>query len=91
MKVAYHSSYDKNYKKLPRNKQLGADYAIDVFIDLFKIGQKPKGLGLKKLKNNYWEIRIDLYYRIIFELEKDLISFVLIGNHDSIRKFLNDH
>ncbi|GAI05981.1 unnamed protein product, partial [marine sediment metagenome] len=76
MRVAYLSSYDKNYKKLPKNKQLKAEYAIDILIDFFKIGQKPKGLGLKKLKNNYWEIRVDLHYRIIFELEKDLISFV---------------
>ena len=88
MRVAYLSSYDKNYKKLPKNKQLKAEYAIDILIDFFKIGQKPKGLGLKKLKNNYWEVRVDLHYKIIFELEKDLISFVLVGNHDSIKNFL---
>jgi len=88
MRVAYLSSYDKNYKKLPKNKQLKAEYAIDILIDFFKIGQKPKGLGLKKLRNNYWEIRVDLDYRIIFEIEKNLISFVFVGNHSSIKKFL---
>lgn len=88
MKFDFLSSYVRTYKKLPRNKQLKAGQTIYVLIDLFKTGQKPKGLGLKKLKNNYWEVRVALHYRIIFELEKDLISFVLVGNHDSIKNFL---
>ena len=88
MKFDFLSSYVKTYKRLPGNKQLKAVQTICVLIDFFKTGQKPKGLGLKKLKNNYWEIRIDSYYRIIFELEKDLISFVLVGSHDSVKKFL---
>ena len=88
MKFDFLSSYVRTYKKLPRNKQLKVGQIVYVLIDFFKIGQKPKGLGLKKLKNNYWEIRVDLHYRIIFELEKDLILFVLVGNHDSIKNFL---
>jgi len=88
MKFEFLSSYVRTFKKLPINKQLKAVRAIIVLVDFFKIGQKPKGLGLKKLRNNYWEIRVDLEYRIIFEIEKNLISFVFVGNHGSIKNFL---
>ena len=45
------------------------------------------GLGLKNFRGNYWEIRVDLHDRIIFELT-DRVRFWLVGNHDEIRAFM---
>ena len=88
MRLDYLSSYDKSFKKLPKNRQLKAVQTIDILIDFFKTGRKPKGLGLKKLRNNYWEIRIDKGWRILFEFKSDLVTFIIAGDHDSIKKFL---
>jgi len=47
-----------------------------------------KGLGLKNLKKNYWEIRKGLKLRILFRWHADLVEFILAGTHDDIEKFL---
>jgi hypothetical protein len=46
------------------------------------------GLGLKRLRGNYWESRHGLRNRILFRWTEDLIEFVLAGDHDSIKDFL---
>ncbi len=48
----------------------------------------PIGLGLTKLKGNYWELRSTLADRIIFYRKSDLICWILIGNHNEVRNFL---
>jgi hypothetical protein len=50
---------------------------------------RPAGLGLKKLHKSFWEIRADLETRILFQVEKDRVTFVIVGNHDEIRRFLS--
>ncbi len=57
-------------------------------IDFFETGRRAKGLGLKHLKGSFWEVRIDIRDRIIFTLEKDMVSFIVTGNHDEVIKFL---
>ena len=62
--------------------------AIDGLLEFFKTRQKPEGLGLKKVHRNYWEIRLDIRNRIIFELDKAAVNVVLVGGHDDIKRFL---
>ncbi len=47
-------------------------------------------MGLKNLRENYWEIRVNVKDRIIFTLEKDKVAFIIVGNHDEIKKFLRN-
>ena len=49
-----------------------------------------KGLGLKRLRGNFWEVRKGLKARILFRWEEDLVEFVLAGNHDDVKRFLKD-
>ena len=51
----------------------------------------PKGVGLKRLRNNFWEMRKGLKTRILFRWEDELVEFVLAGNHDDVRRFLKVH
>jgi len=62
--------------------------AIDALIEFIKTGKKPKGLGLKKVRRDYWEIRLSVKNRIIFEFKGDVINFVFVGDHNEVRKFL---
>lgn len=61
--------------------------AIDAFIEFIKIGKKPQGLGLKKVRCGYWEISLSVKNRIIFEFKGDVINFVFVGNHNEVKKF----
>ena len=62
--------------------------AIDALIEFIKIGKKPQGLGLKKVRKDYWEIRLSVKNIIIFEFKDEVINFAFVGNHNEIKNFL---
>ena len=81
-------SYIRSFKRLePANKDKVKD-TIDKYVDFFDGGPRPEGLGLKRLSKDIWEIRVDLKIRVVFRLEKDLVQWGLVGNHDDIKRFL---
>ena len=49
-----------------------------------------KGIGLKRLKENFWEIRKGLKARILFRWEGDLVEFILTGDHNDIKRYLKN-
>jgi Txe/YoeB family toxin of Txe-Axe toxin-antitoxin module len=62
--------------------------ALDSFLDFINTRQKPEGLGLKKVYRNYWEIRLDIKNRVIFELKGGTINFAFVGDHNAVKRFL---
>ena len=61
------------------------------FLDLLdKRARLPIGVGLKHLRDDYWEIRKGLRYRILFRWRRDAIAFILAGDHASIKNFLKN-
>lgn len=46
------------------------------------------GLGLKRLRGKFWEIRAGLSVRVVFHWEKDMVEFTLVGDHEAVRRFL---
>ena len=52
---------------------------------------KPEGLGLKKLKDDIWEIRAGLRNRVLFVLYPGEIRFLLVGDHNQIRDYLKEN
>ena len=49
-----------------------------------------KGIGLKRLRGDFWEARKGIKVRILFRWEGELVEFVLAGNHDDIKRFLKN-
>ena len=49
-----------------------------------------KGIGLKRLKGDYWEIRKGLKARILFRWENDLVEFIIAGDHNDIKRYLKN-
>lgn len=88
MTINYLKSYDRSFKKLKSPLQEKAIFAIDSLLEFFQTRQKPEGLSLKKLYKNYWEVRIDIRYRIIFELRGAIINIAFVGDHNAVRLFL---
>ena len=88
MRVEYLSSYDRSFQKLPTSIQHRTISTIDVLLDYFSTGQRSHGLGLKRLRRAYWEIRIGLGVRVLFELQQDRLTFILVGDHEAIRRWL---
>ena len=88
MRLNYLKSYDRLFKELTSPQQENAIKAIDALIEFIKTGKKPQGLGLKKVRSDYWEIRLSVKNRIIFEFKSDIINFTFVGSHNEVKKFL---
>lgn len=67
---------------------------FDVILSLPKLIGDPHlhaGTGLRKLhRSGIWEARVGLGLRIVFGLEKDLLTLVRVGSHEEVRRFLRD-
>ena len=91
MRYAYKNSFDRAFKKLTRTEQLSVESSLNTLIDFFeRKTSQPVGLGLKPIGKNYWEIRSGLKIRILFQIEKDLATFYFVGNHDQLRRFMQE-
>jgi len=88
MRLNYFKSYDRLFEKLTSPQQENAIKAIDALIQFIKTGKKPEGLGLKKVRSDYWEIRPSVENRIIFEFKSDIINFAFVGSHNEIASSL---
>lgn len=90
MRVRYYSSFDRTYRQMRPLDRNRIESAIGALLEYLERGggAAPPGLGLKKLRQNIWEARVGLALRIVFTLDHDLLSFILVGKHDAVRRFL---
>jgi mRNA-degrading endonuclease YafQ of YafQ-DinJ toxin-antitoxin module len=88
MNYGYKSSFDKTFQNLELDRKEKVAQAVSLLIDFFETGKKARGLGLKHLREDFWEIRVNIKDRIIFTIEKNKIVFVIVGSHDEIKRFL---
>ena len=90
MHFEFKPSFDRRFKKLTRQRQEKARDAIESVLSYLDHKTPLRaGLGLKNFRGDYWEIRVDIHDRIIFELT-DRVTFWLVGNHDEIRRFMRE-
>ena len=88
MRYAVLPPFEKTFQKLIPQDKKAVKEAIRWLITFYETGQRPAGLGLKKLTEDIWEIRAGIRLRILFTIEGDLLTWGIVGSHDQIRKFL---
>ena len=49
---------------------------------------RHRGLGIRKLAGSFFEIRVGLDIRLVFQNRADCLLFVMAGNHDEVQRFL---
>jgi len=62
-------------------------------LELDRVLENPRqhsGTGLRKLPNGVWELRAGLALRALFYLEKEEATFLFLGTHDEVRRFLRN-
>ena len=91
MRYTFRPSFDRSIKSLhPCQKSELKALCLEFLEVLENHSVIPAGMGLKRLRGDYWEIRQGLRNRILFRWEDDEIDFVLAGDHDSISEFLKN-
>ena len=91
MKFEFKPSFDRSIKSFHgREKDEIKQVSLQAIDILSQDRVLHKGLGLKRMKGDFWEVRKGLKARIIFRWKGDLVEFVLAGDHDDIRRYLKD-
>jgi hypothetical protein len=89
VRYEFKPSFDRSIKGLLAGQSEEIMTVCLAFLDLLESRTSlPAGIGLKHLRDDFWEVRHGLQNRILFRWSHDLIEFVLAGDHDSIRDFL---
>ena len=87
----FKNSFDKSVKSISERDKRGIKELCKSFIDVLeKKDVASKGLGSKRLKESFWEVRGSLRLRILFRWEGSKVEFILAGNHDQIKRFLKE-
>jgi hypothetical protein len=91
MRFEFKPSFDRSVKNFHgREKEEIKKTAIAAIYILSQDRLIHKGMGLKRLKDDYWEIRKGLKARVLFRWQGDLVEFILAGDHDDIKCYLKN-
>ena len=82
------SRFDRSVARVDPARKERLKASIDQLVAGFETGQLSAGLGLRQLRSGLWELRAGLSDRVVFSRTGDPVEFLLVGNHDEIRRFL---
>lgn len=91
MDYFFKPSFVNIFKKLDPLRKKQIIEAIEALKVVLGSKQSIEGLGLKRLSKDLWEMRSSLKDRIAFNFKNDVITFVVVGNHDDIQKYLKNN
>lgn len=84
-------SFTRSIKKLDNLQKRKLERCLVLFNTYLLTGQYAPGFGLKKINGDKYEFRVDIKLRVVFREEKESIYLVLVGDHDSVRRYLRDY
>ena len=91
MRFEFKSSFDRSVKSFHGSEKEEIKKVAIQLIDMLSPDRKIyKGLGLKRLRGNFWEVRRGIKTRILFRWEGDLVEFIFAGDHDDVKRFLRN-
>lgn len=93
MIVKYKVRFEKTFKRLSASDQQRVLEAVEQVERFFATRQSPEGLGLRKLfvaeaMGAVCEARVTLALRVLFSVQPDLLTFLMIGDHEEVRRFI---
>ena len=75
-------------RELPKARRREIARVIDGLRDGFGIPHLHSGLGIRRLKADYFECRVGLRLRLVFRARRGVLHFITAGNHDEVEAFL---
>lgn len=91
MRFEFKPSFDRSVKSLHGKEKNEVKQVAKQAIDILSQDRiLHKGIGLKRLKGDYWEVRYGIKARILFRWQGDLVEFILAGDHNDIKRYLKN-
>ncbi|OGS41089.1 MAG: hypothetical protein A2506_01225 [Elusimicrobia bacterium RIFOXYD12_FULL_66_9] len=91
LRFAFAASFSKSLKGLHPSEKVAIQRQVDSFMLAMDVRQVPSGFGLKKFGADIWEFRTNLPMRVLFQWDKGTLTFLFVGNHNEVRRFLKHY
>ena len=91
LRFAFAASFSKSLKGLHPGEKVAIQRQVDSFMLAMDVRQIPSGFGLKKFGGDLWEFRTDLPMRVLFQWDKGAVTFLFVGNHNEVQRFLRHY
>lgn len=88
--VEFTSRFRAEARDLPAERQNQVALALEQLSQKFGQSHLHGGLGVRRLKGNYFEFRVGRDVRVIFTLGGSTATLRMVGNHDDVRKYLKN-
>ena len=88
MRFEFKPSFGRSLKGFPPQQRHQIKATAGKLIHFYTTGEKTPGLGITHLRGEFWEGRSGLRERVLYRWRKDLIEFVLAGDHNDVKRFL---
>ena len=93
MTLKHKARFEKTFRKLSAQDQRRVTDTVEQVDRFFTNRQAPEGLGLKKLfsvesMGVVCEARATLALRILFSIQQDVLTLLMVGDHDEVRRFM---
>ncbi len=75
-------------REVPKSRRREIARVIDAVGDGFGTPHLHSGLGIRRLRRDYFECRVGLQLRLVFRLRNGVIYFITAGNHDEVEAFM---
>ena len=82
MRVFAYERFRRAYQALPQTIQR----KVDKQLTLLASNPRYSSLQVKRVQGTrgIWEARVDLHYRMTFEMRGDVVYLRVVGNHDEV-------
>ena len=91
MRIELTNRFQRDVDALARDRKIAVFEAILSLPRAIGESHLHTGLGVRKLHHSgIWEARVGLGLRLVFAIERDLLSLVRVGTHEEIRRYLRE-
>ena len=75
-------------RRFPKARRREIARAIDAARDVLRLTACAFGLGIRRLRRNYFECRVSRQIRLIFRADPGVLLFLTAGDHGHVGNFL---
>ena len=92
MILKHKARFEKAFRRLSAKDQRRVTETVEQVDQFFTTREAPEGLGLKKLFSQesgaVCEARATLALRIVFAVQQETVTLLMVGDHDEVRQFI---
>ena len=82
--------FKRETRTLPEDQLDQLDQALRLLPAAFGQPHRHAGLGIRRLRRSYFEFRLGRDQRVVFRLDGSTAILQMVGDHDAVRRFLNN-